>query len=100
MAYNSKKNIVSLVAGVLTVAAYIIYVCTATAPAQEDIAAWAKLMLVFIGIGVGAGIVVQILFHIVYAVGIAAKENDNDGAKNLFHRDFPFLSVEDRRWCR
>jgi hypothetical protein len=81
MAYNSKKNIVSLVAGVLTVAAYIIYICTAKAPAQEDIAAWAKLMLVFIGIGVGAGIVVQILFHIVYAVGIAAKENDNDGAK-------------------
>ena len=81
MAYNSKKNIVSLTAGVLTVAAYIIYVCTVTAPAQEDIAAWAKLILVYIGIGVGAQIVVQILFHIVFAISIAAKENDKDGSR-------------------
>jgi hypothetical protein len=81
MAYNSKKNIVSLTAGVLTVAAYIICIYTAKAPAQEDIAAWAKLMLVFIGIGIVTQIVVQILFHIVYAIGIAAKENDKDDSR-------------------
>ena len=81
MTYNSKKNIISMAAGVLTIAAYIITIRAGEAPAPEDIAAWAKLMLVFIGIGIGAQIVIQILFHVIYAVGIAVKENDKDGEK-------------------
>ncbi|HPD28242.1 MAG TPA: hypothetical protein PK673_07715 [Paludibacteraceae bacterium] len=81
MSYNSKKNIVSMVAGLLTVTAYIVYVCAGNAPTTDDIVAWARLMLVFIGIGVGAVIVIQILFHVAFAIGVAVKERDKDGAK-------------------
>jgi len=74
MTYNSKKNIVSMAAGILFIAVYILYARMGSAPAAEDLAGWAKLMLVFIGIGAGAQIAIQILFHIGFAVGIAAKE--------------------------
>jgi len=72
---------ISMAAGIVTVAAYVVYICVGNAPKTEDITAWAKLMLVFIGIGVAAQIVIQILFHVIYAVGIAVKENDKDGEK-------------------
>ena len=70
-----------MAAGIVTVAAYIIYIRMGSAPAPEDIAAWAKLMLVFIGIGVAAQIAVQILFHIVFSISITVKEQDKDGEK-------------------
>ena len=81
MTYNSKKNIISMAAGILSVAAYVVYVCMVNAPATEDVQAWAKLMLVFIGVGVAAQIVIQIVFHVVFAVVIAVKERDYDGEK-------------------
>ena len=75
MSYNSKKMIVSMGAGVLFVAAYIIYIFGKSAPALDDLKAWAVIMLVFIGIGIAAVIVIMILFHILFAAGIAAKEH-------------------------
>ena len=81
MTYNSKKNIVSMAAGIISVAAYVLYVTTGKPPAPEDIQAWAKLMLIFIGISVAAQIVIQILFHVVFAVGIAVKTHDHDREK-------------------
>jgi len=81
MSYNSKKTIIGMAAGIVTVVAYILYVCMGNAPVPEDIAAWAKLMLVFIGIGVAAQVVIQIIFHAIFAVGIAVKENDKAGEK-------------------
>ena len=74
MTNNSKRTMTSMIAGILTVAAYIIFVCAADTPAQEDVAAWAKLMLIFIGIGVVVQIAVAVLFRVVLALGIAAKE--------------------------
>ena len=68
MTYNSKRNIISMAAGIIAVVAYVVYICAGNAPATEDIKAWAKLMLVFIGIGVAAQIVIQIVFHVVFAV--------------------------------
>ena len=70
-----------MAAGVVLIAAYIIYVCTGNSPALDEIQAWAKLMLVFIGIGVAVQIVIQVLFHVAFAAGIAVKEHDKDGAK-------------------
>ena len=64
MTYNSKKNIIGMIAGIVIVAAYIIFIRIVNSPAQEDIQAWAKLMLIFIGIGIAVQIVIQILFHV------------------------------------
>ena len=73
MTYNSKKNIASMIAGIFLIAAYVIY-AMGSPPAPEDIQAWAKLMLVFVGIGVASQIVIQVIFHIALAIGIAVKE--------------------------
>jgi xanthosine utilization system XapX-like protein len=85
MSYTSKRNIVSVAAGIALIAAYAIYAAGTNAPAAEDIKAWAVAILVFIGIGVGIQIVVQIVFHIALAIGIAVKEeykaNGNKGGE-------------------
>jgi len=80
MTYNSKKNITSMVAGILSVAAYVIYVCTGNSPETGDIQAWAILMLIFIGVGAAMQIVVQVVFHIAFALRVAVKEHDKEGA--------------------
>ena len=95
MSYNSKKAITSMVAGVILIAAYIIYALGAHSPAPEDVKAWAVAMLVFIGISVAAMIVIQILFHIATAIGIAVKEQERD--KQEIDRRFSSLTVEDER---
>ena len=74
MSYNSKKTIVSMVAGIILAVTYIIYALGKSAPASEDLKGWAIVMLVFIGIGVAAVIVIMILFHIAFAIGVAVKE--------------------------
>jgi low affinity Fe/Cu permease len=81
MSYNSKRTIVSMVAGGVLSAAYIVYALGSHAPAPEDLKAWAAAMLIFIGIGVAAVIVIQILFHIAFAIGIAVKERERDDEK-------------------
>ena len=81
MTYNSKRYIMSMVTGVLSLAAYIIYVLTSKAPAQEDIMGWARLMLAFIGIAVGLQVIVQIAYHVGYAIRVSLKEQDKDGEK-------------------
>lgn len=83
MSFNSKKTVANLAAGVLTMAAYIIYALSKNAPAQGDVKAWAILMLIFIGIGVAVTIAVQIVFHIVLAVSVSAKEKDGKTAKRI-----------------
>lgn len=82
MSYSSKKNIISVAAGLFLIAAYIIYAISAGAPASEDIKGWAAAILVFIGIGIGVQIVVQILFHIALTIGIAVKEEVKTGSKD------------------
>ena len=82
MSYSSKRNIVSMVAGIALIVAYAIYAMGANAPAPEDIKAWAAAVLIFIGIGIGIQIVVQIVFHIALAIGIAVKEELKTGDKN------------------
>ena len=95
MSYNSKKTIASMVTGVLMVIAYIIYALSESSPAPEDLKAWAIVMLVFIGISVVAVIIVNILFHIAIAIGIAMKEQERDEKK--IDRRLSSLMVEDER---
>ena len=76
MTFKSKRTITSMAAGAVLTATYIIYVFSSRAPTSGDISAWARLMLTFIGIAVGATIIIQIIFHIVYSIGIAVKERE------------------------
>ena len=82
MSYTSKRKIVSVVAGIVLIVAYIIYAIGANAPAIGDVKAWATAILVFIGIGVVSQIVVQIVFHIALTIGIAIKEEIKTGNKD------------------
>jgi len=95
MSYSSKRSIVSIIAGVILAAAYIIYALGQNAPAPEDLKSWAILMLIFIGIGVGAMVVIQIVFHIALAIGITIKdpEQNSDRAE----REIESMAVEDER---
>jgi len=95
MSYNSKKTIVSMAAGILWIMAYIIYALGANSPAPEDLKSWAAAMLIFIGIGIVAIIVIQILFHIVFAIGVAVKEQAHDD--KTVERLIASSMVEDER---
>jgi len=74
MTFKSKRTIATLIAGIILIIVYIIYATGKFAPAPEDLKSWAVTMLIFIGIGIAAVIIIQILFHIVFAIGLAAKE--------------------------
>ena len=78
MSYQSKRTLVSMLAGVLFIVAYAVYALGERSPAPENLKAWAIAMLVFIGLAVAAVIVIQILFHIIFAVGVAVREHEND----------------------
>jgi hypothetical protein len=78
MSYNSKRTIISLIAGLILTAAYAIFAFGTSAPASDDLKAWAVAMLIFIGIAIVIMIVIQILFHIAFAIGIAVKERQHD----------------------
>lgn len=73
MSYQEKKLIAGIVTGLLVVAAYCVYAFGIDQSAR-DLKGWAVTMLVFIGIGVGAAIVMQIIFHIVFAAALAVRE--------------------------
>lgn len=82
MSYQEKKTIVSLVAGLLILAAYCIYVFNkiqSGTAAPDDLKFWSTAMLVFIGIGVVALIVILIVFHILLSITMAVKEEMLNG---------------------
>jgi hypothetical protein len=95
MSYNSKRTIVSMAAGGVLIAAYIIYALGSHAPAPEDLRAWATAMLIFIGIGIAVNIVIQILFHIALAIAIAVKEKVRE--ENTIERMISSSAIEDER---
>jgi len=95
MSFNSKKSIASMLAGVLMMTAYVIFALGHRSPASGDLKSWAITMLIFIGISMAVVIVVQILFHIATAIGIAVKEQERD--RNELDRRFSSLTVEDER---
>ena len=81
MTFGSKRTLVNIIAGLALVVAYIFYAASDKSPEPDNLKLWAAGMLVFIGIGIVAIIVIQILFHIIAAVGIAAKEREYSGEK-------------------
>jgi hypothetical protein len=84
MSYKSKRTITSMAAGLLLFAAYTVYGLGKNLPgpeSPESLKSWALGMLIFIGIGVAASIVIQILFHLVFSIGIAVKEGEGNDKK-------------------
>lgn len=78
MSYQEKRVLVSVLTGAALMAAYGFnafgkYRAGLTAP--EDLKLWALTMLQYIGIGIAAAIIIQIVFHILISVAIAAKES-------------------------
>ena len=74
MTFNSKKTITSLFVGGLLSIAYVIYALGKSAPAPDDVKSWAIAMLAFVGAGIAITIVMMVLFHIAFAIGVAIKE--------------------------
>jgi hypothetical protein len=74
-----------MAAGGALAAAYAVYALGSHAPAPEDVKSWAAVMLIFIGVGAVALIVIQILFHIAFAIGVAVKERES-GDENIERR--------------
>jgi len=77
MSYQEKRAIVSIVTGIFILAAYCIHVYgkyQSGVIASDDLKPWAATMLVFIGIGVIATIIIQIVFHILLSIAIAAQQ--------------------------
>jgi hypothetical protein len=81
MSYQEKRTIVSIVSGILLLAAYIIYGLSrynSGAVQPDDLKFWAVTMLIFIGIGIAATIIIQIVFHILLSVSIAVTKKIQD----------------------
>ena len=82
MSYKITKTIVSMITGVILIAAYFIFASAkvkAGAAALDDMQFWSQTILIFIGIGVGVTIVIQIVFHILMAITMAVKEQVRTG---------------------
>lgn len=63
-----------MITGFILTGIYISYALSEAAPAASDLSSWAIALLIFIGANIVLGIIVQIIFHIVLAIGIAARE--------------------------
>ena len=89
MSHQEKRTITNLIAGALVLAVYCVHVWgkyQAGLLNPSDLQAWAGQMLIFIVAGIAAAIIIQILYHIIFAVCIAAREgkcNDADINKQI-----------------
>jgi hypothetical protein len=81
MSYKEKRKITEMAVGLAVIIAYCIHALGRYHQGLADLndfKYWAGTMLVFIGISIGVVIIIEIFFHIVYAVGIAVREREKD----------------------
>ncbi len=77
MSYQEKRTIVSIVTGMIILAAYCIYAYNKLQSGAADPSNnrfWAGIILAFIGIGIVVQIIIQIVFHILLSVAVAVKK--------------------------
>lgn len=91
MSYKSKRTITNMVAGVIFVIAYAIYAFRLDA--SVSLKAWAMTLLVFIGIAVISLMVIQMVFHIIYSMAIAIKDQECEDLE--IERKLSSLMLED-----
>jgi len=73
MSYQQKRTVTNILTMAVVLAAYCLY----TFPRytiEDPLRSWAIIMLIFIGITIAAAIIIQILFHVFFSVGISVKE--------------------------
>lgn len=92
MSAKSKSIITSTVAGIVFLSVYAVYV-TRPENTPDTLQGWAVSMLVFIGLAIVALIIIQIVFHIVLAIGLAVSEGDGDS--NRIQRILDATMAED-----
>jgi len=95
MSYSSKKNVVSIISGLIIVATYAIYALGNQAPDADNLQAWAQSILIFIGIGVLLTIIIQILFHVFFSIETSYQKKELDGHK--LERLIKSEMIEDER---
>jgi hypothetical protein len=81
MSYQERRTIVSLISGVLVLAAYCIYAFgryQSGAVDAGDLKFWAGTILIFVGIGIAVSIVIQIVFHILMSIAVAVGKKIRD----------------------
>jgi len=82
MSYQEKRIIISIFIGISILASYFLYTTNKVQNGlvvEGDLKFYATSILVFIGIGVVAMIVSQIMFHILLSIGMAIKEQIENG---------------------
>ncbi|WP_144032197.1 hypothetical protein [Amphibacillus jilinensis] len=82
MSYQEKKTIVSILTGLLILTYYCFYAYgkyQSGVVAINDLAFWARTMLLFIAISIVATIVIQIVFNILLSIAIAVQETARTG---------------------
>ncbi|MDD4096834.1 MAG: hypothetical protein PHP22_11415 [Oscillospiraceae bacterium] len=100
MSYPEKRAVVSILAGIVIIVSYCIYVMgkvKAGDAAPEDLKFWAGAMLLFIVVGIVANIVIQIVFHILLSISIAVREHIETGKSDdkQIEREIAAEMVED-----
>ena len=98
MTYKTNRLILSLIAWAATLVIYLLCATGSSAPADIDLAGWAKLMLKFIVFGIIAQVIIQVLFHVAFAINIAVKNRsfeDEDELGKIIERTIESSSMED-----
>lgn len=84
MSYQETRTGASIFSGILVLAAYCLYAFNPARMAAlppGDLKPWAATMLIFIAIGIGAAVVIQVVFHIFYSVGLAVRSSVENAAR-------------------
>lgn len=85
MSYQVIRTITNIISSAVVLAVYLFHVSSryqAGLLPVDDLSSWARVMLIFIAIGIAAAIVIQIIFHILFSIGIAMKESIANGSCN------------------
>jgi len=82
MSYQIAKTVANILSGIAILVVYLFYVSSsyqANLLSMNELKSWAQIMLIFIGLGIAMAIVVQIIFHILFSIGLAVKQSINNG---------------------
>jgi Na+-transporting methylmalonyl-CoA/oxaloacetate decarboxylase gamma subunit len=83
MSYQEKRTLLSIIISVLMLVSYSFYAFgKAGMEHMNDLQFWARTILIFIGIGIVAIIILQIVFHILMAIGKAIRQKLKDNEVN------------------
>jgi hypothetical protein len=77
MSYHVHHALTRIIYSTVLLIVYLFYVTNqfqANILTEHEIHPWGRVMLIFIGIGIVVAILFEIIFHIFFSIGIAAKE--------------------------